>query len=92
MEEKRPGEYFPIEENEKGTFIFNSKDLCMIRHIPELIESGIFSFKIEGRVKAHSMLQQLSKHIGKQLMLIMNRLKIMCHTSLMKNGMKRLQR
>ena len=88
MEEKRPGEYFPIEENEKGTFIFNSKDLCMIRHIPELIESGIFSFKIEGRVKAHSMLQQLSKHIGKQLMLIMNRLKIMCHTSLMKNGMK----
>lgn len=52
MEEKRPGEYFPIEENEKGTFIFNSKDLCMIRHIPELIESGIFSFKIEGRVKS----------------------------------------
>ena len=52
MEEKRPGEYFPIEENERGTFIFNSKDLCMIRHIPELIESGITSLKIEGRVKS----------------------------------------
>ena len=52
MEEKRPGEYFPIEENERGTFIFNSKDLCMIRHIPELIDSGIYSFKIEGRVKS----------------------------------------
>ncbi len=52
VEEKRPGEYFPIEENENGTFIFNSKDLCMIRHITELIDSGIYSFKIEGRVKS----------------------------------------
>nr|WP_244985865.1 U32 family peptidase [Anaerosalibacter bizertensis] len=52
MEEKRPGEYFPIYENEKGTFIFNSKDLCMIENIPELIEAGICSFKIEGRVKS----------------------------------------
>lgn len=52
MEEKRPGEYMPIEESGKGTFIFNSKDLCMIEHIPELIESGIKSFKIEGRVKS----------------------------------------
>jgi len=52
MEEKRPGEYFPVYENEKGTFIFNSKDLCMLNHIPELIESGIASFKIEGRVKS----------------------------------------
>ena len=51
MEEKRPGEYFPIEENERGTFIFNSKDLCMIEHIPELIDAGINSFKIEGRMK-----------------------------------------
>lgn len=51
-EEKRPGEYFPIVENERGTFIFNSKDLCMIRHIPELIESGVSSLKIEGRVKS----------------------------------------
>lgn len=52
VEEKRPGEYFPIYENEKGTFIFNSKDLCMIKYIPELIEAGICSFKIEGRVKS----------------------------------------
>lgn len=52
MEEKRPGEYYPIVENDKGTFIFNSKDLCMIKHIPDLIESGISSFKIEGRVKS----------------------------------------
>lgn len=52
MEEKRPGEYFPVYEEEEGTFIFNSKDLCMIEHIPELIESGINSFKIEGRVKS----------------------------------------
>lgn len=51
MEEKRPGEYLPVEENERGTYIFNSKDLCMIDHIPELIEAGIDSFKIEGRMK-----------------------------------------
>lgn len=51
VEEKRPGEYLPIEENERGTYIFNSKDLCMIEHIPELIEAGIDSFKIEGRMK-----------------------------------------
>ena len=51
-EEKRPGEYFPVVENERGTFIFNSKDLCMIRHIPELMQSGISSMKIEGRVKS----------------------------------------
>ncbi|MDD6456454.1 MAG: U32 family peptidase [Lachnospiraceae bacterium] len=51
MEETRPGEYFPVEETERGTFIFNSKDLCMIEHIPELVEAGIDSFKIEGRMK-----------------------------------------
>ncbi|HAQ52283.1 MAG TPA: peptidase U32 [Lachnospiraceae bacterium] len=51
MEEQRPGEYLPVYENERGTYIFNSKDLCMIEHIPELIESGIDSFKIEGRMK-----------------------------------------
>ena len=51
MEEKRPGEYMPVFENERGTFIYNSKDLCMVEHIPELIEAGIDSFKIEGRVK-----------------------------------------
>ena len=51
MEEKRPGEYFPVYENERGTYIFNSKDLCMIEYIPEMIEAGIDSFKIEGRMK-----------------------------------------
>lgn len=51
VEEKRPGEYMPVFENERGTFIFNSKDLCMIEYIPELIEAGITSFKVEGRVK-----------------------------------------
>lgn len=50
-EEKRPGEYLPIEENERGTFIFNSKDLCMIDHIPDIIKVGIDSLKIEGRMK-----------------------------------------
>lgn len=51
VEETRPGEYMDVYENERGTFIFNSKDLCMIRYIPELVKSGISSFKIEGRVK-----------------------------------------
>ena len=51
MEESRPGEYLPVEENERGTYIFNSKDLCMIEHIPDLVEAGIDSFKIEGRMK-----------------------------------------
>jgi len=51
MEEERPGEYLPVYENERGTYIFNSKDLCMIEHIPELIDAGIDSFKIEGRMK-----------------------------------------
>ena len=51
VEESRPGEYMPVYENERGTYIFNSKDLCMIEHIPELIEAGIDSFKIEGRMK-----------------------------------------
>lgn len=52
MEEKRPGEYMPVFENERGTFIYNSKDLCLIEHIPELIDSGLESFKIEGRIKS----------------------------------------
>ena len=50
-EESRPGEYLPVYENERGTFLFNSGDLCMIEHIPELIDAGINSFKIEGRMK-----------------------------------------
>ena len=51
VEEQRPGEYVPVYENERGTYIFNSKYLCMIEHIPELIDAGIDSFKIEGRMK-----------------------------------------
>lgn len=52
VEEKRPGEYFPVEEDERGTYILNSRDLCMLEHIPELTNSGITSFKIEGRMKS----------------------------------------
>lgn len=51
MEETRPGEYLPIEESDRGTFIFNSKDLCMVDHIPEMAEAGIDSLKVEGRMK-----------------------------------------
>ncbi|MGN0466171.1 MAG: U32 family peptidase [Lachnospiraceae bacterium] len=51
VEESRPGEYLPVEETERGTYIFNSKDLCMIEYVPEMIEAGIDSFKIEGRMK-----------------------------------------
>ncbi len=51
LESARPGEYFPIEETQSGTYIMNSKDMCMIEHIPELVEAGISSFKIEGRAK-----------------------------------------
>ena len=52
VEEKRPGEYFPIEDRDGGTFILNAKDLCMIEHIPELVKAGVSSFKIEGRAKS----------------------------------------
>lgn len=51
VEETRPGEYLPVNEDDRGTYIFNSKDLCMIEHVPELIDAGIDSFKIEGRMK-----------------------------------------
>ena len=51
VEETRPGEYMPVYENERGTYIFNSKDLCMIEHIPEVLDAGIDSLKIEGRMK-----------------------------------------
>lgn len=51
VEETRPGEYMPVYENERGTFIFNSKDLCMIEHIPEMFDTGVDSYKIEGRMK-----------------------------------------
>lgn len=52
MEEKRPGQFYPVFEDEEGTYIFNSKDLCMIEYIPEIIESGVSSLKIEGRMKS----------------------------------------
>lgn len=51
MEEKRPGEFFPVEEDARGTYLYNSKDMCMIEHIPELVRAGVNSFKIEGRNK-----------------------------------------
>ncbi len=51
MEETRPGEYLPVYENERGTFLFNSRDLCMIEYIPELVDAGIDSLKVEGRMK-----------------------------------------
>lgn len=51
VEESRPGQYMPVYEDEGGTYLFNSKDLCMIGHIPELLASGIDSFKVEGRMK-----------------------------------------
>ncbi len=52
VEETRPGQYFPVNQDENGTYIFNSRDLCMIEHIPELVDAGIDSFKIEGRAKS----------------------------------------
>lgn len=51
MEENRPGEYLPVFENDRGTYIFNSKDLCMIEYIPEIVDAGINSLKVEGRMK-----------------------------------------
>lgn len=51
MEEKRPGEFFPVEEDARGTYLYNSKDMCMIEHVPELVRAGVDSFKIEGRNK-----------------------------------------
>ena len=51
VEEQRPGEFLPVEEDDRGTYIFNSKDLCMVEYIPEMIDAGIYSFKVEGRMK-----------------------------------------
>lgn len=67
MEEKRPGEFLPVEENERGTYIFNSKDLCMIEHIPELVEAGVDSFKIEGRMKTALYVAVVSRTYRKAL-------------------------
>lgn len=52
VEETRPGQYFPVNQDDSGTYIFNSRDLCMIEHIPELVDAGVDSFKIEGRAKS----------------------------------------
>jgi len=51
-EEKRDGEYYPVEEDERGTYLFNSRDLCLLRRVPELLETGVCSYKIEGRMKS----------------------------------------
>ena len=67
MEESRPGEYFPVYENERGTYIFNSKDLCMIEHIPELMDAGIDSFKIEGRMKTALYVATVSRTYRKAI-------------------------
>ncbi len=67
MEEKRPGEYMPVFENDRGTFIYNSKDLCMIEYIPELIQAGIDSFKIEGRVKNELYVASVTKAYRKAI-------------------------
>lgn len=61
VEEKRPGQYFPIEEDERGTYIMNSKDLCMVNHIPALVKAGISSFKIEGRMKSINYVATVTK-------------------------------
>ena len=61
VEETRPGEYMPVFENERGTFIYNSKDLCMVEHIDKLAECGLDSFKIEGRVKTEYYLATVVK-------------------------------
>ncbi len=61
MEETRPGRYMPIEETEQGTFILNSRDLCMAEHIPELLEAGVYSLKIEGRAKADYYVASVTK-------------------------------
>jgi putative protease len=61
MEELRPNEYFPVQEDSRGTYLFNSKDMCLIDHIPELIQAGISSFKIEGRMKGINYLSSVVK-------------------------------
>lgn len=61
MEEKRPGEYYEVIEDDKGSYIMNSKDLCMIQYIPELVAAGINSFKIEGRMKSSFYVAEVTK-------------------------------
>ena len=64
VEEQRPGQYMPVYENERGTYIFNSKDLCMIEHIPEMLDAGIDSFKIEGRMKTALYVATVARTYG----------------------------
>ena len=66
-EEKRPGEYWPVDEDERGTYIFNSKDLCMLEYLPQLIDAGISSFKIEGRMKSIFYIAHVIKAYRKAL-------------------------
>jgi len=61
VEEKRPGQYYPIEEDERGSYIFNSRDLCLLKYIPQLIEAGIDAFKIEGRMKSPLYVASLAR-------------------------------
>jgi putative protease len=61
VEEMRPDEYFPIAEDERGSYIFNSKDLCMLQHIPAIINTGVSSLKIEGRMKGVNYLASVTK-------------------------------
>ncbi|GIW22723.1 MAG: peptidase U32 [Candidatus Sericytochromatia bacterium] len=67
VEETRPGEYFPIEEDETGTYFFNSKDLCLVSYIPDLINSGVCSFKIEGRTKSEYYLSIVTRAYRKAI-------------------------
>jgi putative protease len=67
MEEKRPGEYMPIVEDDRGTYLFNSKDLCMLEHIPELARSGLSSLKIEGRMKSGYYIANVVSSYRKEL-------------------------
>ena len=61
MEETRPGQYFPVEEDGRGTYIFNSKDLCLMPYLAEVIESGVDSLKIEGRMKSVHYVASVTK-------------------------------
>ena len=61
VEESRPGEYFPVEEGKEGTYIFNSKDLCMVEYLPELMQAGVGSIKIEGRMKTPLYVAMVTK-------------------------------
>lgn len=61
LEEKRPGEYYPVFEDEKGTFLFNSKDLCMLKYLPEFIKSGVTSLRIDSRLQNEEYLETVIK-------------------------------